>query len=249
MSRHDVRVGCAGWSIPKGHSGSFPVEGSHLARYSRRLPAVEINSTFYRPHRPSTYARWASETPEGFAFSVKVPKEVTHRRRLADVDEPLGRFLAESNELGAKRGPLLVQLPPSLAFDPETAGDFFKLLRGWYAGDLACEPRHESWFAPGADRLLADRRVARVAADPAVVPEAAEPGGWAGLVYYRLHGSPRMYYSPYSDESLDVLAVRLDEASAAAPVWCIFDNTALGAAAGDAIAVLDRLCGAGRTNR
>ena len=197
MTSHAVRVGCAGWSIPREHAGRFPEVGSHLVRYAQRFPAVEVNSSFYRPHRPSTYARWAAETPEDFAFSLKVPKEVTHERRLVDADEPLDRFLAETAALGAKRGPLLVQLPPSLAFDAGTASSFFAALRGRYNGAVACEPRHPSWFTPEADRLLSDHEVARVAADPAVVPQAAEPGGWGGLVYYRLHGSPKVYHSAY----------------------------------------------------
>jgi len=240
---HDVRVGCAGWSIPNGLVGRFPEGGSHLVRYARRFPAVEVNSSFYRPHRPSTYARWAAETPEGFAFSLKVPKEVTHTRRLVDADEPLGRFLDETAALGVKRGPLLVQLPPSLAFDAGVVGPFFDTLRQRYAGPVACEPRHASWFTPEADGLLADRQVACVAADPAVVPQAAGPGGWDGLVYYRLHGSPKIYHSAYPDEFLGSLAERLAEASRSAPVWCVFDNTASGAATGDAFAVSDRLQG------
>src|SRR5947209_14478083 len=112
MPRHDVRVGCAGWSIPREHAGRFPAGGSHLLRYAERFPAVEINTSFYRPHLPSTYARWAADTPEGFRFSVKVPKEITHEKRLVGVDDPLDRFLDETAALGAKRGPLLVQLPP-----------------------------------------------------------------------------------------------------------------------------------------
>src|SRR4051794_14248133 len=226
MPSHDVRVGCAGWSIPKEHAGRFPEAGSHLERYARRLPAVEVNSSFYRPHRPSTYARWAAETPEDFAFSLKVPREVTHKRGLVDADELINRFLDETAAPGKKRGPLLVQLPPSLAFDAGTASSFFASLRRRYGGTVACEPRHPSWFTDEADRLLSDHEVARVAADPAVVPQAAEPGGWGGLVYYRLHGSPKMYYSAYPAEYLDALADPLTQARIAAPVWCIFDNTA-----------------------
>jgi len=241
----DVRVGCAGWSIPRQHAGHFPAEGSQLGRYSRRFPAVEVNSSFHRPHRPSTYARWAAETPEGFAFASKVPKEITHKRRLMDAGEPLARFLDETAALGAKRGPLLVQLPPSLAFDAGTVGDFCSDLRRQYPGLVACEPRHASWFTPEAGHFLADRQVARVAADPAVVARAAEPGGWGGLAYYRLHGSPRMYYSGYHEGYLDALANRLAESAAATPTWCIFDNTALGAATADALAVLERLRGPG----
>jgi uncharacterized protein YecE (DUF72 family) len=195
---HELCVGCAGGWIRREHAGHFPIEGSHLARSARPFPAVEVNSSFTKPHRPSTYARWASETPEGFAFALKVLQEVTHRRRLADAEEPLDRFLAQTTALGAKRGPLLVQLPPSLAFDAGIASSFFSMLRGQYCGAVACEPWHPSWFAPEADRLLRDREVARVAADPAVVPQAAEPGGWGGLVYYRPHGSPKVYFSTYA---------------------------------------------------
>ncbi len=236
----DVRVGSAGWSIPGEQAGNFPGEGGHLARYSRRLPAVEINSSFHRPHRPSTYARWAAETPEGFAFAVKVPKEITHQRRLVDVAEPLGRFLDEVAALGAKRGPLLVQLPPSFGFDAGVVERFFSEVRDRAPGLVACEPRHPSWFGPEADRLLAGLEVARVAADPAVVPMAAEPGGWGGLAYYRLHGSPRIYHSAYDPAALESLAGRL---AGAAPAWCFFDNTASGAATADALGLLGRLRG------
>ena len=241
MPHHDVRIGCAGWSIPKEHAGRFPEEGTHLTRYARRFSAVEINSSFYRPHRPSTYARWAAETPDGFAFSLKVPKEITHKLRLADADALLDRFLDESAALATKRGPILVQLPPSLAFNAQTVAAFFAALRQRYTGPAACEPRHASWFKPEADGLLVEHQVARVAADPAVVPPAAEPGGWAGLVYYRLHGSPKVYYSEYPAPYLEALAGRITTAAESADVWCIFDNTALGAATSDALAVLDQL--------
>lgn len=245
MPTLDVRVGCAGWSIPGEYASRFPDEGTHLRRYSQRFLAVEINSSFHRPHRRSTYAGWSAQTPEGFAFSSKVPKEVTHKRRLVDVDDPLDRFLAETAALGEKRGPLLVQLPPSLAFDAEVVGAFFAGLRDRYSGPVVCEPRHPSWFLPGPDRLLTDREVARVAADPALVPEAGEPGGWGGLVYYRLHGSPRPYYSAYPADQLEAIAGKLAGAALAAPVWCVFDNTAQGAATADALAVLGQLRGAG----
>jgi uncharacterized protein YecE (DUF72 family) len=134
-----------------------------------------------------------------------------------------------------------VQLPPSLAFDEDVAATFFAALRARYAGTVAAEPRHESWFGAEADRLLTTWHVARVAADPARVPAAAEPGGWPGAVYYRLHGSPRTYYSAYDTAFLDALAPRL--LAAPTPAWCIFDNTAAGAAtvnALDLLALLER---------
>lgn len=236
-----VFLGTAGWSIPKAHAGAFPADGSHLERYARVLPATEINSSFYRPHKPETYARWAASTPEGFRFAVKVPKLITHERRLKDVADPLGRFLGEAGALGDRLGPLLVQLPPSLAYDEPTAATFFADLRARVPGDIVCEPRHRTWFSAAAERLLVEHRIARVAADPAPVPGADEPGGWDGLVYVRLHGSPRMYYSPYAAEVLERTAARLAEDARRRPVWCIFDNTADFHATGDALTVLSRL--------
>ena len=117
------------------------------------------------------------------------------------------RFLGEATQLGDRLGPLLVQLPPSLAFSADIAGRFFAAFRDRFEGNVALEPRHASWFEPSAE-LFPSYRVARVAADPAVVPAAAKPGGWDGLVYYRLHGSPKVYYSAYTDEYLDVLRGR-----------------------------------------
>ena len=238
----DIRVGTAGWGIPAQHAGEFPGAGSHLERYAQRLPAVEINSSFYRPHRPATYERWARSVPEGFRFAVKLPREITHARRLVGTAGPLTRFLSDASALGDKLGPLLVQLPPSLSFAESVAAAFFGALRAHFGGQVACEPRHPTWFADGAAVLLRHFEVARVAADPARVPRAAEPGGWPGLVYYRLHGSPEMYYSAYGPEYLGTLAEAIAAVvSRAGAVWCIFDNTARGEAARNALDLLRRV--------
>jgi uncharacterized protein YecE (DUF72 family) len=238
-------VGCAGWSLPRAEQHEFAEGGSHLERYATRFPAVEINSSFYRPHRPATYARWSASVPAAFRFAVKVPRSMTHERRLAggaELDALLDAFLAEAGTLGEKLGCLLVQLPPSLRFDAAVAGPFFAALAARTAVAVACEPRHASWFDPPADELLVAAGVARVAADPARVPAAAEPGGWRGLTYYRLHGSPRMYYSAYTDDYLDALAARMRaDRAAGRPVWCVFDNTASGAATRNALDVLTRV--------
>jgi uncharacterized protein YecE (DUF72 family) len=233
----NIRVGCAGWSISKDSSSGFPVKGTHLSRFSARLPAVEINTSFYRPHLPATYARWAESVPVDFQFAVKIPKAVTHDRRLVDVNDLLDRFLGEATCLGGKLGPLLVQIPPSLSFSAAIAESFFFGLRSRYEGHVAVEPRHESWFEPVADQLLTKFRVARVAADPQVVPTASEPGGWTDLVYYRLHGTPKRYYSAYSADYIASLATNLMALARSAEVWCIFDNTATGAATANALAL------------
>jgi uncharacterized protein YecE (DUF72 family) len=235
-------VGCAGWTLPKEEQSAFPPEGTHLQRYAARFPAVEINSSFYRPHRPSTYARWGASVPPDFRFAVKVPKAITHERRLAGADALVEAFLAEATALGERLGCLLVQLPPSLAYDAAAVAPVFAALRVRYSGAAVVEPRHASWFTDAAARLLEAHRVGRVAADPARVPAAGEPGGWPEVIYFRLHGSPRIYYSAYDEPYLDALAVRMRAAARhAGAVWCIFDNTALGAATPNALGLLARL--------
>jgi uncharacterized protein YecE (DUF72 family) len=231
-----IRIGTAAWSIPKEHAAPFPVAGSHLERYGAVLNAVEINASFYRPHRTATYERWAASVPEDFRFAVKIPKSITHERRFKDVGDVLDRFLSEVSGLGTKLGPLLVQLPPSLSFQPGVVDTFLSELRSRVGGNIVCEPRHASWFTPEVEALLAELRIARVAADPAPVPGADEPGGWRGLSYYRLHGSPRIYYSAYSAEYLAAIAeVLARDAAAGVDTWCMFDNTAAFAATGDAL--------------
>jgi uncharacterized protein YecE (DUF72 family) len=248
MSR-EIRIGCAAWSIAAMHRGMFPTVGSHLERYGKVFSGVELNSCFYRSHRDVTYTRWAQSVPQNFQFAVKLSKQITHEKRLA-VPRLLKPFISEVQHLGKKLGPLLVQLPPSLAFDSKVAGRFFMALRKCFEGHVVCEPRHESWFTAEAERLLVRYRAARVAADPAVVPAAGTPAGWNGLVYYRLHGSPQRYFSSYSDEYLKSLAHTLRKnAGHGLPVWCIFDNTIRGAATANAYALLKHMQGFRRIRR
>lgn len=237
-----VFAGTAGWSLPRAEQPRFPGDGTHLERYARVLRGTEINASFYRSVRPELYAKWAAAVPGDFRFAVKMPKSVTHERRLLDCEEPLATFLDEVAALGVKLGPLLVQLPPSLAYDASLAGAFFAVLRALHDGPVALEPRHATWFTADAAAQLAKYAVARVAADPARVPEAAVPGGWRDLAYFRLHGSPRMYWSRYDDAWLSALAEHVAEATRrAGEVWCIFDNTAGGAAVPNALGLLERL--------
>lgn len=214
----------------------FGPGASHLARYATRFPVTEINSSFHRPHQRSLYEKWAAAVPDGFGFCAKLPKTITHERRLVDCEPLLAEFLGQAGGLGDKLRCLLVQLPPKLAFDAAIAQAFLRQLRERFPGALACEPRHASWFSPEADGLLASFEVARVLADPVRHAPGRAPGGWQGRVYLRLHGSPRMYYSSYEPGLLQALAERIAHSVAAgAQVWCIFDNTASGAATGDAL--------------
>ena len=235
-----VKIGTAGWSIPRQYADGFPAEGTSLERYATRFEVAEINSSFHRPHRLSTWERWRDSVPESFRFSAKLPKEVTHQRKLVDCGEALKAFAEQVSGLREKLAIVLVQLPPKLAFDEAVARTFFNQLRGCCSARLACEPRNASWFAQAADDVLKSLHVARVAADPAICPEASVPGGWDELSYWRLHGSPVVYRSSYGDR-IGGYADRLKRVAEKAETWCIFDNTASSTAMGDALRLVEEL--------
>jgi uncharacterized protein YecE (DUF72 family) len=196
---------------------------------------VEINGSFYSLQRPLSYQSWAAQTPEDFVFAVKGGRFITHMKKLRDVETPLANFFASGVlALDAKLGPLLWQLPPTLAFDSDRLDSFLHLLprstaqaaalaerhdqrldgRDWTSIDVdrpvrhALEVRHPSYRDPALIELLRAHGVALVVADTA--------GSWpyledvtADFVYVRLHGDTELYVSGYTDEALDVWAQRI----------------------------------------
>ncbi|SDO77191.1 Uncharacterized conserved protein YecE, DUF72 family [Pedococcus dokdonensis] len=241
-----------------------------LSHLSHRLNAVELNGSFYSLQRPSSYATWAQEVPDDFVFAVKGGRFITHMRRLADVSTPLANFFASGVlALGDKLGPVLWQLPASLPFDADLLSSFFAQLprTSEQAAELArghddklpegralttpvastpiqhaLEPRHESFHAPDARKLLEDNDVAMVISDSA--------GTWptfdvitSRLVYVRLHGDTELYASGYSTAALGRWASRVRRwADDGLQVHVYFDNDARGHAPHDAEALLDLVC-------
>jgi uncharacterized protein YecE (DUF72 family) len=242
-------IGTAGWSIPKAQTDFFSDEGSHLHRYAQRMACVEINTSFYREHSLQTYQRWASLTPSRFRFSVKVPSSITHDQQLRRARSPLREFLCQVRGLGRKLGPLLLQLPPSLEYKDRAARSFFAMMREEFDGSVVCEPRHASWFALRANTTLSEFRIGRVATDPTTIAPARVPGGWISsprgsgkpIAYYRWHGSPRRYWSSYESSKLRAWADEILVLPKSVKVWCIFDNTASGAALGNALELMGLL--------
>jgi uncharacterized protein YecE (DUF72 family) len=240
-------VGCAGWSIARQAAPAFTAEGSHLHRYAQVFGAVEINSSFYRPHQAKTYARWAASVPDDFSFSVKLPRTITHDAKLVDIAAPLELFARQVDGLGDKLGCVLVQLPPKLGFEAPVADAFFARLQGALGCAIACEARNPAWFGEEATALLRAHGVTRVIADPAKGQEGPHVPTTANI-YVRLHGSPRIYYSSYAPEYLAQLARDIQaHAAAGRSVWLIFDNTAAGAAVADALVLSGSLSKPGAT--
>ena len=230
-----AKVGTAGWSIPPAERSAFPQDGSHLERYAAVFNAVEINSSFYRSHRRITYERWAASVGDEFRFSIKLPRSISHAGAGRLGREEVERFASEVVGLGNKLSVVLVQFPPGRIFRADEAAALFETLSALLPTHLACEPRHSSWFTNDAERLLEGHRVARVGADPPRATGADIPAGWPGLRYFRLHGSPRIYYSRYEPAALEALGLAVQTGTADSDVWCIFDNTALGAATSNAL--------------
>jgi len=249
MKRNSSRwtVGTAGWSIPKTAIDLFPSEGSHLERYSQTLTCVEINSSFYRDHKPQTYSRWARETPDSFVFSVKLSRFFTHQSKLLITDDRLTHVVDGIKHLGSKLSVLLVQLPPKLEFLPDRATPFFSALREAYNGAIALEPRHKSWISEEAISLLNDYSISKVEADPDPCPLTSHKVK-SSLKYYRLHGSPEVYKSNYTPEFIDRIASEIT-GSKHREVWCIFDNTTFGHATHNACALQTALLAAREEKR
>jgi uncharacterized protein YecE (DUF72 family) len=236
-ARGRVLIGIAGWSVPSAFRSTESSDKTLLGQYAELFPAVEINTSFYRPHRLTTYERWSANVPDQFRFAVKVPKLITHEHRLAGCHEEIQAFTGAVRGLRGKLGVLLVQLPPSLAFDARVARTFFRTLKMETAARIACEPRNSSWFTRAADDVFEEFGLARVSADPAPAGCEFRESPTARFEYLRLHGAPKIYYSAYSAAYLDRLASAIEARPPRFETWCIFDNTASGAAWPDAVAL------------
>ena len=242
-----IRTGISGWRYPPWRGVFYPPglpQRRELEYASRRLRTIEINGSFYSLQRPESYAKWAAETPEDFLFSVKGPRFVTHMKKLAGVEAPLANFFASGVlALGAKLGPVLWQLPPTLGYDAERLARFFaqlprtagaaaelaarhdermegRSLTAWSGPDRplrhALEVRHKTYERVEFVELLRAHDVALVVADTA--------GTWPALldvtadhVYVRLHGDEELYVSGYDPPALDRWAARIRTWSAGGP--------------------------------
>lgn len=266
-----VRIGTSGWRYPPWRGVFYPnglPQRRELEYLSRRLTSVEINGTFYSLQRPDSFRQWADATPENFTFAVKGPRFVTHMKKLNDVATPLANFYASGVlALGAKQGPFLWQLPPTLGFDADRLARFFDLLPRTTAQAATLARRHDERMT---DRALTDTTVDRplrhaleirhasyeTDAFPAVLREhdialvvADTAGKWpllrdvtSDLVYLRLHGDAELYTSGYTDEALDRWAGDIRSWTAAGhDVQVHFDNDVKVHAPYDAMALLRRL--------
>lgn len=205
-------IGTSGWQY--GHwAGRFYPKGLPKSRwldhYASVFDTVELNSPFYRQPARKTFERWRGAVPEGFVYSVKLNRYLTHLKRLAVEQDSVERSYGTLAGLGPKLGVVLVQLPPRLKFDPGRVERYFRMVSRRRRRH-AIEPRDDSWFADDALALLRRRHVALCIQDSSrwsTRPEAVT----ADFVYVRFHGPEQLYASGYSDAQLRDWAARICE--------------------------------------
>jgi len=223
-------VGTSGWSYRHWLGVFYPENlkpAKFLEFYVEHFDCVELNASFYRLPNEKTVENWAKRTPERFKFCLKLSRLITHQKRLAGAQEPLGTFFERFRLLkeAGKLGPVLVQLPPSLRFDREVAEGFFSLLNEYY-GDhrFALEARHASWFVEEALHLLEEHGIAHVIADSGGRFPSYE-AVTADFVYLRFHGPGKLYASNYPDEMLEASAGKITRwLKEGLEVWAFFNN-------------------------
>jgi uncharacterized protein YecE (DUF72 family) len=199
-----VLVGTSGWDYPEWVGPVYPARGKvdRLRFYTGLFPIVEINSTFYRQPPPTVAESWVRRTPNGFKFTAKFPQTITHDRRLVGAQAELAgfhRFLAPLQESG-KLAAALLQLPPSLRFEPRTVRSFYESVPAGLP--VAVEFREPSWLSEGSIDLLKEFRFAHVVVDEPLLPIRLEVT--APFSYIRWHGhGPNLWYDyRYSDSQL-----------------------------------------------
>ena len=235
-------IGTSGWQYASWRGRFYPQklrQADWLEHYAARFQTVEVNNAFYRLPEAATFAAWARRTPADFVVAVKASRYLTHVKRLADPAQPVGRFMERAVHLGPKLGPVLVQLPPTLAAD---LGRLDGALRQFPAGvRVAVEFRHPSWFTDETRALLGERGAALCLADsPRRQTPVWRTADWGYLRFHEGRASP---HPCYGRKALDTWAARLADVWAVEEdVYVFFNNDPQGCAVRDA-AVFGRAAG------
>jgi uncharacterized protein YecE (DUF72 family) len=224
---HELRIGCSGWNYAHWRHGVFYPEGCParlwLDHYARRFDTVEVNNTFYRLPTVKAVQGWVDGTPDGFVFSVKASRYLTHVKRLKDMREGVARFLERLEPLlgSPKLGPILWQLPPTFRRDDDRLAEALTLLP---PGRHCFEFRHESWFRPEVYDLLRDHGVALAIGDRPEVHAFQEQVLTADWTFVRFHSGTRGRRGNYSETELREWAARLERWRKRGDVYAYFNN-------------------------
>jgi uncharacterized protein YecE (DUF72 family) len=204
-----IRIGTSGWTYSHWKHVFYPLacpKSRWLEYYTEHFDTVELNATFYRLPKATTFEGWGRRTPDLFLWAVKASKYITHTKRLREPAEPLERLYSVTSALGEKLGPILFQLPPSLSFDEERFTGFCGCLSP--SRRHALEVRHPSWISDRLFAILEAHDMAFCISDTAGRYPFHERVT-ADFIYIRLHGSKKLYASDYSEEELQAWAQKI----------------------------------------
>ncbi|MCW2685116.1 MAG: sensor histidine kinase [Mycobacterium sp.] len=226
----NIRIGTSGWSYDHWTGVLYPPKtppAKRLALYVQEFDTVELNASFYRWPRDSTFTGWRERLPDGFTMSVKAHRGLTHFRRLRSPEPWVERFGRCWRALGDRAGMLLVQLHPEQQRDDARLDYFLGCMPGWIR--VAMELRHPSWDDPQVYELLERHRAAYVVMSGAGLPCVLR--ATTDVVYVRMHGpdSENLYAGSYSDDDLRWWADRIIEwADQGRDVFVYFNNDGFG---------------------
>ncbi len=209
-----IRAGIGGWTFEPWEGTFYPdklVKRRQLEHASRELTAIEVNGTYYGSQKPDTFAKWASEVPDGFVFSLKASRYVTNRKVLAEAGESMTKFLTQGlTELGDHLGPILWQFAPTKMFEPDDFAAFLSLLPEKQDGltlQHVVEVRNPSFQVPEFIELLAKHKVAVVCADHHDYPMLPDVTG--DFVYCRLQKGEDDIETCYPEKDVKAWSERL----------------------------------------
>lgn len=241
-------VGTSGWQYSSWRDVLYPRELPQrlwLERYAAAFATVENNSAFYRLPARETFESWRSRVPADFVMAVKASRFLTHIKRLREPAEPVRRLLDAAAGLGDRRGPILVQLPPSMAADTKRLADC--LAQFPTTVRVAVEPRHDSWWTEETQHVLAAHGAALCWTDVMGRPRTPlwRTAEWG---YLRLHEGAAKPWPHYGRQALQSWVRRLaDTWSDRADVFVYFNNDPDGAAVRDAMSLASIARASGRT--
>ncbi len=228
-----IYIGTSGYAYSHWEGGVFFPEGlpksKKLEYYCQHFKTVELNNTFYRLPPSKVFESWYQRSPEGFLFSVKVSRFITHVKKLKDCKDSWLIFLKRALTLKEKLGPFLFQLPPNFKKDVERLKIFLEMLFKNSPKNLrfTFEFRNESWCQEDVYEILKERNCAWVVVDSPHWPKRYQVT--ADFVYLRMHGSKSLFSSDYTKEELKELASRIKEwRKEKLNVFVYFNNDAYG---------------------
>jgi uncharacterized protein YecE (DUF72 family) len=234
-------IGTSGWHYDDWRGRFYPEKlpkTQWLEFYTRHFTTLEINNTFYRLPKESVFEKWYESSPEGFVFSVKVSRFITHIKRLKDCGNEVDKFMSRAALLKEKLGPVLYQLPPGLHRDDEVLANFLSVLPP--GPKHVIEFRHESWFTEDVYKIMRQNHTGFCIFD---MPKLTSPvKATANFAYIRFHGSGSLYSSCYSDEELREWEIKISElAEGLEAVYVYFNNDVQGFAIKNAATIKEHL--------